>query len=97
VTTYLSLYYAARNTELKTYQTWDWYLMRAANTTLKFGAPAVGVMDDTTFREILVALNQESSADPSRIDLVNATRDIAANMLQRATTFAAKQYPYGSE
>ena len=35
VTTYLALYYAARFTTLKTYQTWDWYLMRAANTTLK--------------------------------------------------------------
>ena len=44
VTTYLSLYYSARNTELKTYRSWDWYLMRAANTTLKFGAPSVGVM-----------------------------------------------------
>lgn len=41
VTTYLALYYAARNTELKTNHPWDWYLMRAANTTLKFGAPSV--------------------------------------------------------
>lgn len=97
MTTYLALYYAARNTNLKTYQSWDWYLMRAANTTLKFGAPSVGVMDDTTFREILTALAQESKANPQRIDFFNATRDITANMLQRATTFAEEMYPYGSE
>ena len=33
VTTYLSLYYAARYTTLKTYHEWDWYLMRAAGRT----------------------------------------------------------------
>ena len=41
MTTYLALYYAARNTALETYRPWDWYLMRAANTTIKFGAPSV--------------------------------------------------------
>ena len=97
VTTYLSLYYAARNTKLKTNQPWDWYLMRAANTTLKFGAPSVGVMDDTTFREILRALTEESEADPSRIDFANATRDITANMYSRAAGRFSQPYPYGSE
>ena len=62
------------------YQTWDWYLMRAANTTLKFGAPSVGVMDDTVFREILNALMEEAEADPSRTDFATAASQITANM-----------------
>jgi hypothetical protein len=76
--------------------------MRAANTTLKFGAPSssgdyYGVMDDTTFREILRALSEESVADASRIDFFNAARDITANMYTRAVSFGAQPYPYGSE
>jgi len=97
VTTYLSLYYAARNTKLETYQEWDWYLMRAANTTLKFGAPSVGVMDDTTFREILNALNEECQADSTRIDFCSSASRITANMYTRATGFSKQEYPYGSE
>ena len=54
--------------------------MRAANTTLKFGAPSVGVMDDTTFREILNALTEEAEADPSRTDFAAAVSQITANM-----------------
>jgi len=97
VTTYLSLYYAARNTGLATYQAWDWYLMRAANTTIKFGAPTVGVMDDTTFREILNAVSIECEADSSRQDLCGAMATITANMHHRAEGFASQLYPYGSE
>ena len=73
------------------------YLMRAANTTLKFGSPSVGVMDDTTFREILNAVAEESVANPDRVDFFNATRDITANMYSRAEGFGAALYPYGSE
>lgn len=97
VTTYYALYLAARHTTLKTYRSWDWYLMRAANTTLKFGRPSVGVMDDTVFREILKALAEESAADPSRIDFANATRDITDNMYSRASGRFSQPYPYGSE
>jgi hypothetical protein len=97
VTTYLALYYAARHTTLKTRMKWDWYLMRAANTTMKFGRPSVGVMDDTTFREILNAVAEESAADPSRVDFANATRVITANMYSRASGRFSQPYPYGSE
>merc|ERR1711969_213595 len=54
-------------------------------------------MDDTTFREILRALTEESEADPSRIDFANATRDITANMYSRAAGRFSQPYPYGSE
>ena len=97
VTTYLALYYAARNTEARTYRSWDWYLMRAANTTIKFGAPQVGVMDDTTFREILNAVTEEAAADPARADFAAAAKNISASMLARAAWFGNQSYPYGSE
>lgn len=97
VTTYLALYYAARNTELKTNHKWDWYLMRAANTTLAFGAPVTGVMDDTTFREILRAVEEEAEADPSRKDFKAAATTITANMYSRASGRFSQPYPYGSE
>ena len=97
VTTYLALYYAARNTEAKTYRAWDWYLMRAANTTIKFGAPQVGVMDDTVFREILRAVAEEPAADPTRADFALAAKNISTNMRLRAAWFSNQSYPYGSE
>lgn len=97
VTTYLALYYAARNTELKTAHSWDWYLMRAANTTIKFGAPSVGVMDDTTFREILRAVVEEAEADPARRDFAVAAANITSNMYSRASGPFSRPYPYGSE
>ena len=51
---YYGMYRAARNHDkLHCYRPWSWYLARAANTTIKFGAPSVGVMDDTVFREAL--------------------------------------------
>ena len=62
--------------------------MRAANTTIKFGAPTVGVMDDTTFREILQALSDECAADKSRADFCGAVETITENMYQRAVGFS---------
>lgn len=99
VTTYLALYYASRFTTLKTYKPWDWYLMRAANTTLKFGSlkPGTGVMDDTTFREILRAVNEEAEADPSRKDFAIAATNITNDMFERAVAWSNASYPYGSE
>merc|ERR1712125_213662 len=97
VTTYLSLYYAARNTDLVTYKPWDWYLMRAANTTLKFGAPSVGVMDGTLFREVLRCVKEEASMSDSSVDWSLLAVQIEANMYRRAQNFAAHEYPYGSE
>ena len=37
--------------------------MRAANTTLKFGAPNTGVMDGTLFREVLRSLREEQQEE----------------------------------
>ena len=43
---YYNMYRIARyHDKLTTYQPWQWYLERAANSTIKFGAPKTGVMD----------------------------------------------------
>ena len=92
VTTYLALYLAARNTLLPTYQTWEWYLTRAAKTAIKFGRPQTGVMDGTVFREILRSIEEEATLDPKKWATYAAT--ITANMNNRTvTTFAAQEYP----
>ena len=54
-------------------------------------------MDDTTFREILRAVDEEAVADPSRKDFALAAANITGNMLARAKQFSAQPYPYGSE
>merc|ERR1712151_658035 len=94
------MYRISRNhARLKTYQSWQWYLERAANTTLKFGAPSVGVMDGTVFREVLRSLEEEASVFGSSVNTTWArlAAQIKDNMRRRAQSFASKQYPYGSE
>lgn len=92
------MYRAARNHDhLTTYQPWEWYLARAANTTIKFGAPSVGVMDDTVFREVLRSLQEEAGEPGADPQWATHAATIKDNMLQRAEGFAAQEYPYGSE
>lgn len=93
--TYLALYLAARNTKLSTYRSWQWYLARAANTTIRFGAPTVGVMDGTVFREVLRCVREEASVDNETWG--DSASAIEANMYARAAYFASEEYPYGSE
>ena len=78
-----------------TLEPWSWYLHRAANTTVKFGAPTVGVMDGTVFREVLRSVKEEAEDDPATWSSVAGV--IEANMQQRAAAFAGQHYPYGSE
>lgn len=98
---YYAMYRVARyHSNIKTEKTWQWYLARAANTTIKFGAPTVGVMDGTIFREVLARLKEEAGADPSSQEgrfFATAASTIEANMRTRAASFASKEYPYGSE
>jgi len=92
---YYGMYRVARyHSNLITYQPWQWYLERAANTTLKFGSPGTGVMDGTIFREVLRSLQEEAAEDDR---WKAAAEKIEANMLLRAEGFASQQYPYGSE
>lgn len=95
---YYAMYRIARNHEhLTTYQSWEWYLHRAANTTLKFGSPSVGVMDGTMFREVLRCVKEEASVQDGAVDWSSLASQIEANMYRRAEGFAAQEYPYGSE
>jgi len=95
---YYAMYRAARNhAVLKTHQTWQWYLERAANTTIKFGAPQTGVMDGTVFREVLRCLQDEASVQGSDPKWASLAATIEGNMRKRAERFAGEPYPYGSE
>eukprot|EP00039_Didymoeca_costata_P004368 m.72838 g.72838 ORF g.72838 m.72838 type:complete len:1030 (+) comp12363_c0_seq3:71-3160(+) len=101
---YYSMYRIARYyTKLNTYRTWQWYLGRAANTTIRFGAPGVGVMDGTVFREVLRSVKEEASLQRLH-DISSASYNwtyfaerIEANMFRRASGFSRELYPYGSE
>eukprot|EP00911_Craspedida_sp_UC1_P000404 UC1_evm1s305 len=76
---------------------WQWYLMRAANTTLAVGSPGTGVMDGTVFREVLNALKAETS-EPGCDAIFNSTAtQIEQNMLNRQQRWEKQAYPYGSE
>jgi len=92
---YYAMYRVARNTNMKTYQSWQWYLHRAANTTIRFGSPSVGVMDGTLFREILRSIQEEAQTDPTQWS--DVAQKIESNMYSRAKIFASEEYPYGSE
>jgi hypothetical protein len=110
---YYNMYRVSRyHDAISTYHPWSWYLARAANTTIKFGAPSVGVMDGTLFREVLRSLQEEASAAQQAADSGDYSETggaqyasqwstmantISDNMLTRAIGFGAKEYPYGSE
>ena len=102
---YYSLYKTARNHRVLAetlHHDWEWYLARAANTTLRFGSPGVGVMDGTIFREVLLALKEESAwQDRNFPGMENQwtgfAEAIEGNMIARARIFNVSKYPYASE
>ena len=61
IATYYSMYRTARNHDkIKTQQSWQWYLERAANTTLRLPPAHIGYMDGTVFREVLRSVLEEN-------------------------------------
>ena len=96
--TWLAMYRVARHHDrLATLRDWRWYLERAANTTIALGAPSVGLMDGTIFREVLAALDEEAAAAPGDAALARLAKAVDANMRSRAAAFNATRFPYGSE
>lgn len=64
IAVWYSLYRAARNhPRIKTEHPWEWYLERAANTTLRLGFARIGYMDGTVTREVLNAVLEEAGGD----------------------------------
>ena len=61
IATYYAMYRTARNhDQLKTRQSWQWYLERAANTTLRLPPAPIGYMDGTIFLEVLRSVLEEN-------------------------------------
>ena len=63
ISSYWAMYHVARHTTLPHRMPWEWYLYRAAKTSLKLGTSSVGFMDGTVAREVLEALLVESAAN----------------------------------
>jgi hypothetical protein len=90
----LRRYHVARHYDkMSTRMPWQWYLERAAKTSLRFSC-GTGVMDGTVFREVLKALQAEGT--------LNATfaawaEQLDSHMHGRQQHWAKQRFPYGSE
>lgn len=92
--TYWAMYHVARHYDLlKTRMPWQWYLERAAKTSLRFSCNT-GVMDGTVFREVLEALKQEGTLNAT---FAEWAEQLDAHMRGRQQHWARQRFPYGSE
>ena len=95
IASYWAMYHVARHYDkLTTRMPWQWYLERAAKTTIKLGSPGVGLMDGTVFREVLWALIAES---PGNATFANYSQQVHDNMQRRQQQWEKEAHPYGSE
>ena len=89
------MYHVARHyDQLKAYQPWQWYLRRAALTSIRAN-PGTGVMDGTVFREVLNALKTEGAAGDASFQTLADSLDKI--MHARQQRWEKQPYPYGSE
>ena len=88
------MYHVARHYDiLKTRMPWQWYLERAAKTSLRFSC-GTGVMDGTVFREVLKALEAEGTLNAT---FAEWAKQLDSHMRGRQQHWARQRFPYGSE
>ena len=93
--TYWSLYRAGRAyPSLVKSHNWQWYLNQAYQTTLRglqpdVGFYNVGLMGETVYGEILIALIQEG--------MTSQATQLSNVLKSRAVNWSTEQYPFGSE
>lgn len=101
IVVWYALYRAARNHgRLRLEHGWEWYLERAANTTIRLGWARIGYMDGTVAREVLRSLLEEAEeAEEAGLSGRWAAlgQVIEAGERKRAEFFASAANPYGSE
>jgi hypothetical protein len=92
---YWAMYHVARNHEnIKTHQTWQWYLERVAKTMLRGAAGGTGYMDGTVYRECLNALIEEGKSN----ETINSWAvTLNHTLYERQQGWTHQAYPYGSE
>lgn len=91
---YWAMYHVARHYDkITTYQAWQWYLERAAKTSLRFSC-GTGVMDGTVFREVLTALKAEGRLNAT---IAGWATELDSHMHGRQQHWAKQNFPYGSE
>jgi len=68
IAVYYALYRVARNhPRLRLTQRWEWYLERAANTTIRLGWARIGYMDGTVAREVLRSVLEEAEEEEAAV------------------------------
>ena len=111
IAVYYALYRVARNHDaeginaLPTRMSWQWYLERAANTTLRLGFARIGYMDGTVTREVLDAVLEErdeaatmsGTSDAQQQLWSTLATQLLAGEKERADYFLTAVNPYGSE
>lgn len=98
IASYYAMYRVARNHDkLKTDQSWEFYLERAALTVLRMGANNIGFMDGTIQREVLRSVLEEDAAAGSNSTWALLGAMILKNQMSRAKYWSTAKYPYGSE
>ena len=92
------MYRVARyHPRLKVRQSWQWYLERAANTTVRLGFAKIGYMDGTVTREVLRSLEEEANATSAASLWATLAAKITRGERYRADYFSRAPNPYGSE
>ena len=102
IAVWYAMYRTARNHPLiQVGRPWEYYLERAANTTVRLGYARIGYMDGTVTREVLRSVREEAAeADAGRAPprMWRALADaITKGEASRAEYFKTAPNPYGSE
>jgi hypothetical protein len=99
IAVWYALYRIRRNhPRLPLRRSWEWYLQRAANTTIRLGYARIGYMDGTVTREVLRAILEEASITTAQPNIWSELGEsIRKGERSRAQYFKSAPNPYGSE
>ena len=98
IAVWYSLYRVARNhPKIRTTRSWEYYLERAANTTIRLGYARIGYMDGTVTREVLRSVLEEAKEAKGSGLWTLLGQHILAGEKSRADYFVTAPNPYGSE
>merc|ERR1712167_355747 len=95
IAVWYSLYRVARNhPKIHTTRSWEYYLERAANTTIRLGYARIGYMDGTVTREVLRSVLEEAKEAKGSGLWTLLGQHILAGEKSRADYFVTAPNPY---
>lgn len=93
IASYYGMYRVARNHDkMKTEQSWEFYLERAALTVLRMGSNNIGFMDGTIQREVLRSVQEEDAAAGADSTWGTLAAMILKNQQSRAKYWSTAKY-----